>query len=293
MADAMGTNHALEQALERLESAEALDPVAERVASAVRGVLGDPTVRSVLSGTPISHPLHPALTDVPNGMFTAAAVLDALPGRWASRASATLIMVGLLAAIPTAATGLNDWSDTHGETQRVGLVHAGANGAALLVYAWSLLDRARGHGIRARLLGWLGLGLISVSGYLGGHLTYRRGIGVDENVFAELPDGWQPTLPLDDVPEGTLTHATVGEVGVAIFRGNGAIHAVADRCSHLGGPLHQGHVHTDGVPEVSCPWHHSTFRMDDGTVVRGPATAPQPSFDARVNNGVVEVRVRR
>jgi nitrite reductase/ring-hydroxylating ferredoxin subunit len=41
---------------------------------------------------------------------------------------------------------------------------------------------------------------------------------------------------------------------------------------------------------VRCPWHGSTFRLSDGKVVRGPAAASQPVYEARVTDGKVEVR---
>ena len=65
--------------------------------------------------------------------------------------------------------------------------------------------------------------------------------------------------------------------------------ALFDRCSHLGGPLHEG-VLVDGC--VRCPWHGSTFRMDDGTVVRGPATATQPAYELRVDGDRIQARRR-
>jgi nitrite reductase/ring-hydroxylating ferredoxin subunit len=77
---------------------------------------------------------------------------------------------------------------------------------------------------------------------------------------------------------------------VLVYRRSGVVHALADRCSHAGGPLHEGEV--DGNLCVTCPWHGSSFRLADGSVVRGPATAPQPAFDARVSEGHVEVRLR-
>src|SRR6185437_3859314 len=64
--------------------------------------------------------------------------------------------------------------------------------------------------------------------------------------------------------------------------------------SHLGGPLHQGRIVTErGAVCVTCPWHGSTFVISDGTVVHGPATARQPSFETRVTDaGRVELRPR-
>jgi nitrite reductase/ring-hydroxylating ferredoxin subunit len=70
----------------------------------------------------------------------------------------------------------------------------------------------------------------------------------------------------------------------------GTVHALAERCSHLAGPLSEGTV-ADGC--VRCPWHGSVFRLSDGWNVRGPATAPQPAFDTRIVDGHVEIRLRR
>jgi nitrite reductase/ring-hydroxylating ferredoxin subunit len=67
---------------------------------------------------------------------------------------------------------------------------------------------------------------------------------------------------------------------------------LADRCAHLGGPLHQGRLVIENDETcVICPWHSSTFRVSDGSVVHGPATARQPSFEARVSDaGTIQVR---
>jgi nitrite reductase/ring-hydroxylating ferredoxin subunit len=66
--------------------------------------------------------------------------------------------------------------------------------------------------------------------------------------------------------------------------------AIAARCSHAGGPLEEGEVDDDLC--VTCPWHGSHFRLADGSVVRGPASAPQPSFEVRSSDGNIEVRLR-
>ena len=63
----------------------------------------------------------------------------------------------------------------------------------------------------------------------------------------------------------------LGDVPVVVIRDGERVHVLADRCSHLSGPLSDGDYH-DGC--LSCPWHGSTFRVADGSVARGPATAP-------------------
>ena len=68
---------------------------------------------------------------------------------------------------------------------------------------------------------------------------------------------------------------------------SGTIHGIADRCTHRGGPLHEGELQ-DGC--VTCPWHFSRFRLEDGSVERGPATVPQPTYDVREVGDRIEVR---
>jgi nitrite reductase/ring-hydroxylating ferredoxin subunit len=60
-------------------------------------------------------------------------------------------------------------------------------------------------------------------------------------------------------------------------------------CSHYGGPLDEGRVEDECVV---CPWHGSRFRLADGSVARGPATSPQLSYDVRVVDGRVQLKVK-
>jgi nitrite reductase/ring-hydroxylating ferredoxin subunit len=94
-----------------------------------------------------------------------------------------------------------------------------------------------------------------------------------------------------DFPVDRPVRRSVDDVPILVVRETGgAIHALAERCSHLAGPLSEGKV-SDGC--VQCPWHGSVFRLSDGWNVRGPATAPQPSFDTRITDGHVEIRLRQ
>jgi nitrite reductase/ring-hydroxylating ferredoxin subunit len=65
------------------------------------------------------------------------------------------------------------------------------------------------------------------------------------------------------------------------------VHALADRCSHRGCALHEGRLNDDDT--VTCRCHGSTFRLD-GSIIKGPATAPQPSFETRVRESKIEIR---
>jgi nitrite reductase/ring-hydroxylating ferredoxin subunit len=72
-----------------------------------------------------------------------------------------------------------------------------------------------------------------------------------------------------------------------VARWEGAVHALSNRCAHRGGPLDEGELH-DGC--VTCPRHGSTFRLADGSIVRGPSPYPQPRWEVRLRGGVVELR---
>jgi len=117
----------LDAVIGRLEQIDALDGVARKVSGVVSDVTHRTGVVSLLSGTWIGHPLHPILTDLPIGSWTSAFVLDLVGGKRARPAAQMLVGLGVLAAVPTAVTGLSDWADTVGSTRRVGSFHALSN----------------------------------------------------------------------------------------------------------------------------------------------------------------------
>jgi nitrite reductase/ring-hydroxylating ferredoxin subunit len=87
-----------------------------------------------------------------------------------------------------------------------------------------------------------------------------------------------------------MVAVTAGDVEVMVTRRQGTLCGLADRCSHQGGPLHEGEL-VDG--RVRCPWHASEFVVADGSVAHGPASAPQPVYDARDDDGILQVRRTR
>jgi hypothetical protein len=95
----LGEN-AANSAFDALESVEALDGVALKLAGAVSNAVPVGVPRDALSGTWLGHALHPLLTDVDIGSFISA-LLDLLGGDDTGRAGDRLIEVGLLAAAPT------------------------------------------------------------------------------------------------------------------------------------------------------------------------------------------------
>jgi nitrite reductase/ring-hydroxylating ferredoxin subunit/uncharacterized membrane protein len=280
----------LHAAVQRLAGLAVLDGVAGRVGAAARGVVRPGPVRDALSGRALGHALHPLLTDLPIGTWTSASLLDALGGRDSDRAARRLIGVGIAAELPAAATGLLDWADTEpvdDEVRRVGVVHAVSNVAALSLYSASLVARRRGAQGRGRALGLAGAAALGVGGHLGGHLSYAKAVGVDATALGAGLDDWTDAGAADDLLDDVPVCRSVAGVDVLLVRHDGQVLALADRCSHRGGPLHEGSVE-DGC--VTCPLHGSRFRLSDGSVERGPSPYPQPTFAVRETGGRLEVR---
>ncbi len=277
----------LHELVERLGRVEGLDAAAKPAGKAVARAVAPRPLKDLLSGSWLGHPFHPLLTDIPIGAWTSALVLDLVGGRRSQEAADRLIGLGVLAAVPTAATGASDWSDYLGEERRIGFLHAMANTAALACYGASYLARRRGSRTKGLGLSLAGAALVTGGGYLGGHLAYVRGVNVNRNAWNHALEGWTSVADEADLRDGEPVVAQAGETTVLLLRHDGRIHAIADRCGHAGGPLHEG-TFEDGC--VICPWHQSTFRLGDGGVVHGPATVAQPAYDVRVEDGKVQLR---
>jgi nitrite reductase/ring-hydroxylating ferredoxin subunit len=242
-------------------------------------------IRDALNGVWLGHPVHPSLVQVPVGAWFSASIIGLRSDQ--EQAARVLSAIGLAGAGPAALAGLADWSEQHEQQMRVGVVHALANAAAIACYATSL---ATAKPAVSRVLRVAGLAAVSAGGLLGGHLSFRLAGGANhaEAVPHLVEPGWHPLMPEADLGDDTLVRAMLGEVPVAAIRQDGQVHVLADRCSHLSGSLAEGELSGD---QVTCPWHGSVFCLRDGSVVRGPATAPQPSFETRIVDGAVEVRL--
>lgn len=275
----------------RIESLKALDPIASTIGKSVRSSIPAGPVKNALSGTAMGHALHPLLTDIPIGTWTSSLLLDLLGEE---RGADRLIAAGLVATPATLATGWSDWADTEmGDpgVRRTGLVHAAVNGGAVTLMAASLVARARGDRGRGKLLSLAGLSLLGGGGWLGGHLSYAQGVGVDQTIFDPGNEEWTAVqdLSANDLVDGRAACGVAGETPVMLYRTNGTIRALHNRCAHRGGPLSDGPIDGD---TVTCPWHNTVFSLEDGSVVDGPSAYPQPVFDVRESGGRIEVRRR-
>ena len=284
----MAVTEALRQVVHRLATAQALDRLGKPVASKVADVVGHGFLKDTLSGTWMGHPLHPLLTDLPIGFWTSSLVLDIAGGRRSRPAADRLLGIGILSALPTAASGLSDWSDTIGEDRRIGVVHALANSAGLVLYSWSWLARKRGRRGRGVALGFLGATAATAGGYLGGHLVFRQGVGADRNAWKHGGEGWVDVADDLLLQDGEPLVVKAHDDDVLLVRTAGVVAAISNVCGHAGGPLDDGSFDEDGC--VTCPWHGSVFRLADGHVVHGPATGHQPRYEVRSEGGGLSVR---
>lgn len=281
---------ALTDIVSGLEQVGALDGFGNQVSGLVHRLTTADTVKSALSGSWLGHALHPLMTDLPIGFWMSAVTLDLLGGKDAQDGAELLLGLGNLAALGTAATGLADWSDSDdGAEKRLGILHGLANTAGLALMTGSWLARKSGARDAGKALGLLGIGVAGASAYLGGHLVFSRGLGVQHAGYGveDAVVDWTDVAAEADLVEGQPLRVSADDVPVMLLRQGGRVMALASLCGHAGGPLNEGEV---GDRTITCPWHGSRFQLADGCVQRGPASLPQPAFEVRVRHGRVEVR---
>jgi 3-phenylpropionate/trans-cinnamate dioxygenase ferredoxin subunit len=90
---------------------------------------------------------------------------------------------------------------------------------------------------------------------------------------SELPPGERMFLDIDDEP-------------IVIMNIGGRYFAIADVCSHDGGPIGEGDI--DDC-EIRCPRHGATFDIRDGKALSLPAVADIPAYPVRVTDGKIEI----
>lgn len=269
-----------------------LDGAADALATLFKPIVGHDApygMRDLLYGTWLRHPLHPPMTDISIGAWTTSMALDIFGEEDAADLALTL---GTLSSLGTAITGAAQWYDMQNdeEPRRLGALHALLNTTALGFYLTSIAFRGkdrRGAGI---LTAWTGHALLTASGYIGGHLSFGLGVGVNHEAFAYPPTDWTDAIADADLPEGKLRRVELDDASIMLLKQDGQVLATSAVCTHVGGPLDEGEH--EGT-RVTCPWHYSVFDIRDGRVIHGPATASLVAYDTRIQNGTVQIRVRK
>jgi nitrite reductase/ring-hydroxylating ferredoxin subunit/uncharacterized membrane protein len=284
--------------LERL--ALPLRGVSNWIASVMRGfygALGGPgrLLQDFMNGSWLGHSLHAVLVDVVIGAATAALLLDLLRVFFAVEgledATFWVVVLVFLSALSAVLAGLTDYKDTNHDTptRDVAGLHGLINLVATVGFGVSMVQRmgnAHDPAFWVLLLSYL---VVSVGGYIGGHVVFKYGYMVNWNSFSKgkKAKDYEPIMAVADLPEETPTKAMLGTTNVMLVRRGDVVHALKETCAHLGGPLSKGELKGD---TITCPWHFSTFRLSDGSVVHGPATSRQVAYRARISDGQVELQ---
>lgn len=244
-------------------------------------------VKDLLNGTWLGHPLHPAITDVPIGAFVVALGLDIVgqPGGafWA-------LVIGQVAFLLSALTGLADYTDTDGTARARATLHGTLMVIGGAFTAASIITRDGGAvaGTVPSALLLIGLLVIGAAAYVGGDLVFVLGNMVSRHAFRGAGTKWirldtGDVADLLSLPEATPTKMRAGINDLVVVRIGSKVHALHAVCAHAGGPLADGTITPDGCLE--CPWHGARYRLSDGAVRRGPSVHDQPRYEIRAAAG--------
>lgn len=275
---------------------DAPQPIEERLQKAIDKALysgGSATaqkLRNFLNGVWLGEPLHVVLTDAPIGAWTMALVFDGFElmthRREFALAADMSIAIGLVGATGAAVTGVTDWLDVDPPARRIGMMHGLLNVGATAAFAASFVLRKKKSRIGGRLCAALGFAVMTFAARLGGQMIYEHRVGVDRTDGESFPEQFVPVMPESGLENDKLTRAFHEGVPILLVRREERLFAMAETCSHFGGPLSEGKLVGDSVV---CPWHASRFALADGHVINGPAVHPQPCLAVRIRDGQIEV----
>jgi nitrite reductase/ring-hydroxylating ferredoxin subunit len=101
---------------------------------------------------------------------------------------------------------------------------------------------------------------------------------------------WQEVMDASAVVEEEPVRAYVGEneTEIALFNVGGEIFATGNICTHAMASMH------DGIQEgevIECPLHDGKFNIKTGEALCPPVTDPLPTYEVKVENGKVFVKV--
>ena len=258
-------------------------------------------IKTLLHGTwPLGHPLHPAITDITVGAYTAAVALDVAyvvtSDATLTRAADFIFVVAFISSLIAIVSGFTDWQHTFGEEKRTGMLHSLIMLAVSVLFLLSIIMRgtAADQRVLAMWISGVAWAALLVGAFFGGEMPYGYGTEVNRQAWNEHPGKW---TKLDVAARGLDDRKpVVGKakaLDVFVVKLDGEIYAMGNVCTHAGGPLNEGTWVGKDRCEIQCPWHGSRFCVKDGGVRGGPATFPEPRFETRVSeSGFVEIRAK-
>jgi nitrite reductase/ring-hydroxylating ferredoxin subunit/uncharacterized membrane protein len=268
--------------------------------------------KNLLEGKPLKHPLHPILVHLPIALFLVSFLLDIASFIWGGndivRAACYTMLTGVITALIAAVPGLIDWRDIRNDhpAKSIGVYHMILNVTAVIVYAIDVAVRSQHHDatqvpLAPFILSVIGIGLISVSGYLGGVMVYDDGVAVGRHRrwtdtprdtikpdVAGAADGWVSIAPTTALPDKATLRIEVAATVMVIARVDGQLCAIQEFCTHRFGPLSEGCI-SNG--QIECPWHRSCFDLRTGKVTHGPAKEDLRTFEVQEREGQIWVKV--
>jgi nitrite reductase/ring-hydroxylating ferredoxin subunit len=105
-----------------------------------------------------------------------------------------------------------------------------------------------------------------------------------------VPDtsGWLRVAALADVSEDAALPVKLGDIPIALYRIDGAVHAIDDVCTHAFALLSQGFIEGGAI---ECPLHQACFDIATGRCLSGPATVDLRAYAVRIDGDDVYVQV--
>ena len=276
-------------------------------------------LKDLLEGKPLRHPIHPMLVHFPIGFLVLSFLLDLVslvfpevPGLL--RGSFYAMLFGIIAALLAAVPGIVDYSEIRRDHpgKVVATRHMILNLMVVAIYGINLWIRSSALSdpkisLLPFLLSIIGIGLLSVSGYLGGRLVYDEGIAVGRHkrrtptpqetirlsTGHATKDGETTFVPIPEAEQlgnGETLRVEIDKLVMTIARIDNQLYAFQEFCTHRFGPLSEGSLHGFNV---QCPWHNSCFDVRTGKVTNGPAKVDLKTFKIEKRDGKVGVLVTK
>lgn len=269
-------------------------------------------LKDILQGKPLRHPLHPFLIHFPIGLFVLSLLLDIAARFWpeieglsegAFYSMAAGVVTALLAAVP----GFVDYTGIRRDhpARKIAVAHMVLNLVVVGLYAVNLgVRKSQAATLPPStlplILSIIAVGLLTISGHLGGKLVFDNGISVGRHrrktrlpertlkltgdPASEALDGLVRVARESELADGETLRVQLDGTVIVIARSEGALHAFQEFCTHRFGPLSEGCM-KDG--EIVCPWHRSRFAMSTGEVTRGPAKENLKTFQVVSRDGEI------
>ncbi len=220
------------------------------------------------------------------------------------RGSFYAMLAGVITALLAAVPGLADYSSIRGDhsAKRTATAHMALNLIAVALYGVNLWIRSsqlttQRISLVPLLLSLAGIGLLSVSGYLGGRLVYDEGIAVGRHKrrtptpkrtlhFSATASGFVPVPDAERLGEKETLRIDIAGQVIALAKIDDQLFAFQEFCTHRFGPLSEGNLEEC---YVQCPWHNSRFDVRSGKVVQGPAKVALKTFKVEVRDGKIGI----